>query len=269
MSRWKTDYTSLPKGWATQRGGWVVLSPGEPGLDWPCPPWICGLGGIDIGISIGGGGNGGGGGTVSGTTLPHPAPPLGGERLGIPNHLSLPRATLLSLIIPSMPQCEFGPCLPIGSDFLAGISGNGTPGAPWTFYVEVWRQFPVASAGHNRTPWYKNSCVTSALGEGALSVGVDAIGLIPEGGGAKTVARSLGNWVGYRGIVADQFGKAAIQQVKGGADTLSLTQGLGGQDWISTGLSVAGFVPVLGQFAAGASIIYDGYKTWKKIKACP
>jgi hypothetical protein len=26
---------------------------------------------------------------------------------------------------------------------------------------------------------------------------------------------------------------------------------------------------VLGQAAAGASIVYDGYKTWKKIQACP
>ena len=118
-------------------------------------------------------------------------------------------------------------------------------------------------------PWYKNPCITSALGEATLSIGVDAIGLIPEGGGAKTVARNVGNWFGYRGIVADNFGKAAIQQAQHGADTFSLTQGLGGQDWISTGLSAAGFIPVLGQAAAGASIIYDGYKTWKKIQACP
>jgi hypothetical protein len=120
-----------------------------------------------------------------------------------------------------------------------------------------------------KNPWYKNSCITDALGKGALSIGVDAIGLIPEGGGAKTVARGIGHWAGYRGIVADNFGKAAIHQVAGGADTFSLTQGLGEQDWISTGLSVAGFIPVLGQAAAGASIVYDGYKTWKKIQACP
>ena len=50
-----------------------------------------------------------------------------------------------------------------------------------------------------KNPWYKNSCITDALGKGALSIGVDAIGLIPEGGGAKTVARGIGHWAGYRG----------------------------------------------------------------------
>jgi hypothetical protein len=106
-------------------------------------------------------------------------------------------------------------------------------------------------------------------GPPALSIGADAIGLIPAGGGARTFARSFGNWSGYRGIVADNFGKAAIKQAKGGAGTFSLTQGVAGQDLISTGLSVAGFIPVLGQAAAGASIVYDGYKTWKAIKSCP
>jgi hypothetical protein len=30
-------------------------------------------------------------------------------------------------------------------------------------------------------PWYKNPCVTSALGSGAVNAGIDAIGLLPEG----------------------------------------------------------------------------------------
>jgi len=102
-----------------------------------------------------------------------------------------------------------------------------------------------------------------------LSVGIDAIGLIPEGGGAGTVARKFGNYFGYRGIVADNFGRKAIQQANAGANTFSLTQGVAGQDWLSTGLTVAGFIPGLGQVSAVGSIIVDTYKTGKAINQCP
>jgi hypothetical protein len=45
------------------------------------------------------------------------------------------------------------------------------------------------------TPWYKNPCVTKAIAKGALSTGIDAIGLIP-GGGAVSEGVSLfhGGW---------------------------------------------------------------------------
>jgi hypothetical protein len=45
-------------------------------------------------------------------------------------------------------------------------------------YADSWADLLVAP--NNGTPWYHNSCVTSALGKGALSAGVDAIGLIPD-----------------------------------------------------------------------------------------
>ena len=117
-------------------------------------------------------------------------------------------------------------------------------------------------------PWYENACLTDALKIGALTVGVDAIGLIPEGGGAKTIARGIGHWGNYRGIVADQFGAKVIHQAGGVSNTLTLTGGLRDADWVSIGVGVAGFVPVLGQAAAGASIVWDGVKTWKSIQAC-
>ena len=59
----------------------------------------------------------------------------------------------------------------------------------------------------------KNACVQNALLQGTASVAIDAIGLIPEAGGA---ARMYGNWRGYRGIVADQFGAKVIGQIKNG-----------------------------------------------------
>ncbi len=78
----------------------------------PFPP---GGGGCDFDVFCGGGGSGGGG----GPRPPHrPSPPLSGERLGIPDYMKLPNPTLLSLLIPSLPQCEFGPCVDIASDFL-------------------------------------------------------------------------------------------------------------------------------------------------------
>ncbi|MGH9488379.1 MAG: hypothetical protein ACRD04_12435 [Terriglobales bacterium] len=33
----------------------------------------------------------------------------------------------------------------------------------------------LAAAPSNATPWYHNPCITSALGKGALEVGVDSI----------------------------------------------------------------------------------------------
>ena len=52
----------------------------------------------------------------------------------------------------------------------------------------------------NGAPLCKKSCLTDALGTGALKVGIDSRGLIPEGGGAGTIARTIGDFNGYRGI---------------------------------------------------------------------
>jgi hypothetical protein len=99
--------------------------------------------GVDWGIGVVGGiiRNGGFGGANG------PSQPLGGERLGIPDYMKLPNPTLLGLLFPSMPQCDFGPCVAIGNDFLAGITGNGTTDSPWIYHVEVWAPFLAV------TPW--------------------------------------------------------------------------------------------------------------------
>lgn len=62
-------------------------------------------------------------------------------------------------------------------------------------------------APSNGTPWYKNSCITSALESYAVNAGVDSIGFIPEAGG---VARVIGHQAGYVGVVADKFGSKLI-----------------------------------------------------------
>lgn len=82
----------------------------------------------DCGISFppifGGGGWGGGGGGGGGSPRPpKPSPPLGGERLGIPASMKFPNPTLLSILIPSLPQCDFGPCVNIGNGFTPAVLG--------------------------------------------------------------------------------------------------------------------------------------------------
>jgi len=97
-------------------------------------------------------------------------------------------------------------------------------------------------------------------------MGVDAIGLIPEGGG---IARVVGHELGYVGAVADHAGSKLISAVGNTAgvalvdpfDT-SPTARLSGL------LALAGFVPVLGQLAAGASFIIDLSNTITAIAAC-
>ena len=49
----------------------------------------------------------------------------------------------------------------------------------------------------NKTPWYKNPCVQSALAKGAASTALDAIGTLPEGG---TVAAAFSLWHGAAGV---------------------------------------------------------------------
>lgn len=126
-----------------------------------------------------------------------------------------------------------------------------------------------AFAPSNGTPWYQNTCITSALGKGALSAGIDAIGLIPEAG---DISRIIGHQAGYVGVVADQAGYSVVNAV---GKSTSTVQGLNGlfdtspQGLISDGFTVAGFIPGLGQASAIGSIIMDTYKTAKAIGQCP
>ncbi len=127
----------------------------------------------------------------------------------------------------------------------------------------------------------KTTCTTQALVSGAGSIALDSIGLIPEAEGFLKVfentagyqlARAAGNAAGYRGVVATQYGMKAVAQGKGGAALIAGAFGLGDtsvQGRLSTGLTVAGFVPGLGTLAAGASIVNDAIKTGMAVAKCP
>ena len=130
------------------------------------------------------------------------------------------------------------------------------------------KKHPVV-APNNGTPWYRNSCITSALGKGALSAGIDAIGLIPEAGG---ISRMIGHGAGYVGVVADRAGYSVVNAV---GKSTSTVEGLNGlfdtspTGLLSDGLTVVGFIPGLGQIAAGAEIVVDVAKTGMAIAKCP
>jgi len=101
-----------------------------------------------------------------------------------------------------------------------------------------------------------------------LSVGIDSIGLIPEAGG---IARVIGHQAGYVGVVADQLGSKVVGAVGASTGAVNGLAGLGdtsADGLISTGLTVAGFVPGLGQVAAGLSVFHDVYLTARAIGQC-
>ncbi|MDE3106184.1 MAG: RHS repeat-associated core domain-containing protein [Acidobacteriota bacterium] len=123
-----------------------------------------------------------------------------------------------------------------------------------------------SSSAPNNGP--RPGCVSGALLSNAVSVGIDAVGLIPEAGG---VARFIGNQAGYRGVVADQLGAKVIgafgksTSTVNGLASITDTSALG---LTSTALTIAGFIPGLGQISSGLSLGVDLYKTYKAVSAC-
>lgn len=110
--------------------------------------------------------------------------------------------------------------------------------------------------------------MTSALGKGALSVGIDSIGLIPEAG---CVARIIGHQAVYVGVVVDQVGSRVINAVDASTSTARGLAGLTDTSptvLISTGLTVPGFIPGANDVAAGFSIGWDIFRRAKPIGAC-
>jgi hypothetical protein len=92
---------------------------------------------------------------------------------------------------------------------------------------------------------------------------------IPEAGG---VARIIGHGSGYVGVVADQAGGRAVKAAGKSTDTVRGLNGLtdtSPEGMLSTGLTVAGFIPGLSDAAAGLSIALDIYKTAQAINLCP
>ena len=137
----------------------------------------------------------------------------------------------------------------------------------------------LTSGAGGSSPQY-NTCSEKAILSGIFHIGIDFIGLIPEAEGFTKVfeneagyqiARAVGNSAGYRGVVATQYGMKVVKQGKGAVGAIGGAFGLGDtsvQGRISTGLTVVGFIPVLGTLAAGASIVNDAIKTGMDVVRC-
>lgn len=111
-------------------------------------------------------------------------------------------------------------------------------------------------------PWYQNPCIKGALAKGAATAGLDAIGLLPEGK-AFTGAYSL-----FHGAAGASNGLNILQRIKAGAGIITTTNSLNDGEALSTALGVAGFIPGLGQLAAGASIVVDLTRTGMAVAQC-
>jgi len=117
-----------------------------------------------------------------------------------------------------------------------------------------------------------SSCIMGALGSGLLHVGIDAIGLIPEGG---LVSRLIDRALDFRGIVAGNQTIGAVQMATGISTT-----GLGASETSSTGListglgvggiaaTLGGALPIVGQLISGLSILNDLYGSGKAVANC-
>ena len=113
-----------------------------------------------------------------------------------------------------------------------------------------------------------------------MSVAVDSLGFIPGEKdvqaaveiGSGSLARQIGNWNGYRGIVADRFGARFIatgsQDVKAVQAGYGIGSGVGVGDWASAGLSAVGLIPGLNDVATGLSVGKDIYQTWSAVAKC-
>jgi hypothetical protein len=71
--------------------------------------------------------------------------PLQGESLGIPTGMRLPAANIWNLLLPIDARCEFGNvCVPLGNEYVTGVTGSGTPESPFTIRVYVWAGMHIA-----------------------------------------------------------------------------------------------------------------------------
>jgi len=168
--------------------------------------------------------------------------------------------------------CDLGYCGPsLGNPYTdPNPASGGQYGGDYTFFTDVFLFLPdfAANNGTTQTP-YKNPCVTSALKSGAISVGIDLLGFLPEVGG---VARVVGHQAGYVGIVADNLGKNMLKAGTKTTGVLNSATGFSSSDWttwVSAGITAADFVPVLSDFATPAAIIWDTGVAAYKVYQCP
>lgn len=102
-----------------------------------------------------------------------------------------------------------------------------------------------------------------------MNAGVDSIGFIPEAGG---VARIIGHQAGYVGVVADKFGSKLITAAGKTAGVENSAIGFHSNDWaswVSVGITVGDFIPVVNEFTTVAALAWDTGVAGYKVYQCP
>jgi RHS repeat-associated protein len=158
---------------------------------------------------------------------------------------------------PAGMQCGVGWAPPIQPDCppsgCSSVSGGGGTGG---------------TAPAPATPWYKNPCVQNALLKGAATAGLDAIGLIPEGGavaGAFSLfhgAAGVSNGTNILGRVA--LGGSLISTGVSLSDASGPNGGATSFAAFQTGVNALGIaktlfeaIPVAGQVIAAVAVVGD------------
>ncbi len=179
----------------------------------------------------------------------------------------MPVSVVLPTQLPQQSPCNVIVCPDSGGidNLLSGTSGSGTPDDPYTIYDLVLAPFLDEITAGSPTPWYENPCIRGAIGNGLLHIGIDAIGLLPEGG-AVASAFSL-----FQGAAGVSNGINILKRVKTGVGIVS-TAG-GAQDTstfgeIQTGVGVLGLVPVLGTGTSIVSMGLDAIRAGMDISQC-
>ncbi len=166
----------------------------------------------------------------------------------------------------------------------ADSNGNSDYSFQWIEYQNVnsnqQTQIQQSAPKNGRSGFESLFCLGDALKSNGLSLALDTVGLIPEAEGFTKVfeneagyqiARAVGNSAGYRGVVATQYGMMAVRQGKDGVNAINGALGLGDtsvRGWISTGATIAGFIPFLSTGAAAVSIGVDASKIYDAQSSC-
>jgi hypothetical protein len=93
--------------------------------------------------------------------------------------------------------------------------------------------------------------------------------LLPEAGG---VARMIGHQAGYVGVVADKLGSKIVTAVGKTAGAENSAIGFDGGDWtswVSAGITVGDFIPVVNEFTTVAALSWDTGVAAYKVYQCP
>jgi RHS repeat-associated protein len=192
----------------------------------------------------------------------------------------------LNMIDPSgLDPCWDGSQTAPGVPCFTTVYGGGDPGSGGGgggHYAPLLDQLggagPAISAGTG-TPWYKNPCIQKALAKGAATAGLDAIGLLPEGGAVSAAfslfhgAAGVSNGTNILGRVA--LGGMLISTASSLSDASGPSGGASSFAAFQTGVNALGIakslfevIPVAGQVIAGVSVVGDFVSTGLEIADC-